>query len=81
MRSQPIGTFGPVVERLIFRFSPAIVILVQLALVVASYVISFFLRLDLDIGQVPWDLVLKTLEEYQGARQPMGVIDGRTLLV
>ena len=48
-------------ERLIFHYSLVIVLLVQLALVVASYVISFLLRLDLDIGQVPWDLVFKTL--------------------
>ena len=61
MTSQSAGTFGPIIERLIFRYSPAIVIAVQLALVVASYVISFLLRLDLDISQVPWSLVLKTL--------------------
>ena len=61
MTSQSVGTFGPLIERLIFRYSPAIVLLVQMALVVASYVASFVLRLDLDVGKVPWNLVFETL--------------------
>ena len=61
MSSQSAGTFGPLVERLILRYRKGMAVMIQLALVVASFIFSFVLRLDLDPGQVPWGLVLKTL--------------------
>lgn len=43
------------------RYRKALVILVQLGLVAASYAASFILRMDFDINKVPIDLVLRTL--------------------
>jgi len=61
MSNQPRGSFGPLIEQLLLHYRKPVVLLVQLALVGASYVASFILRLGLDPGQVPWDLVIKTL--------------------
>ena len=47
--------------RLLLHYRKVLVVLIQLGLVVAAYVGSFILRLDLDPDQVPWDLVLRTL--------------------
>ena len=49
------------VQRLLLRYSKVLVVLVQLGLIVASYAMSFVLRLDLDLVQVPWGVILTTL--------------------
>ena len=56
------------VQRLLLRQRKVLVILVQTGLVVASYIASFALRLDLDLGSIDWDLVLKTLPLLLAAR-------------
>ena len=57
-------TWRGVIESLVaalHRYRRVVTFLLQLALVVASYVGSFLLRLDMDIDQVPADLILRTL--------------------
>lgn len=70
-------------------YRKVVVLLLQLALVVVSYALSFFLRLDMDIGEVPTDLILKTLpllvllrlstlvlfHLYQGLWRYVGMVD------
>ena len=55
------GNIRRLIERLIPRHRKVSLVLVQLVMVVASYAISFALHLDLDLGQIPWGLILKTL--------------------
>ena len=43
------------------KYRRPLAILLQLGLVVAAYIFAFIMRLDLDAGDVPWDLVFKTL--------------------
>ncbi|MBI2856596.1 MAG: polysaccharide biosynthesis protein [Chloroflexi bacterium] len=46
---------------LVYQYRKLIVLLIQMGLVVVSYVGSFALRLDLDVTNVPGDVVVKTL--------------------
>ena len=58
-------------QRLILDYRVVPILLVQLILVTGSYVTSFVLRLDLDLGEVPWGLVAKTLPLLVGIRLVM----------
>ena len=49
------------VAGLLPRYRRLVVVLAQLGLIVVSYLASFFLRLDLNAGEIPWSVVLKTL--------------------
>ena len=51
---------SPALQQLL-RYRLFLVILIQLVLVIASYVASFVLRLDLDFMQVPFEIILRTL--------------------
>ena len=76
-------------EDVALRYRKLLAILVQMGLVVAAYIFSFILRLDLDMGEVPWDLVLKTMpiliavrmvslamfQLYQGLWRYVSVVD------
>ena len=55
------GVVGNKLVTALYRYRKVLVVLVQLGLVVASYVASFVLRLDLDLGRIPVDVILKTL--------------------
>ena len=77
------------VERAVLRYRKILAILIQLGLMVGAYVFAFILRLDLDVGAVPWGLVLKTLplliavrvvslamfQLYQGLWRYVSVVD------
>ena len=48
-------------KQLLLRYRRIIGFCIQLSLVVSSFIAAFVLRLDLDVSEIPWTLILKAL--------------------